>query len=538
MMKAFVVALLLVEGGHAGNLRGEEESDGYDVIVVGGGLTGSVVAAKLSEKLPHKRVLMLEAGKASQQVLGGTEVPGHRANGRWYSWPGTWNGLTRYDVPGNYGVLNCWHSGCDEQSWPKLQAYQCKILGGCGVMSGALGQIPRPGSFESWPEGWRHDNLKHYLYAAREMFHYTQIPSSDGVHHLNGTGVDIVRDAMAGAGLVDGDPMDARNGIMGYPYVSAKNGVRVSSTSELVPDALQRTNFGMRLEVHVTKILHDDHGNATAVMLEDGEVINLNADGRVVLTAGVWNTAQLLLESGVSNEQVGKGISDHTHHVASFHLRDRTGQQASSVSYSPPSLESINQYLGESFDAVAGSGPLSQFGPTFVAYIKDPTSPGAEDLDFDVEVWVQPAVTHNTNYGPVTQLVMGLVLMRPTCSTTDVIWDGDKLVRVNDSVHEGCDRDRQTVRYAEDFVTKAMAKVGYQGGFRQGDDMNHWAGSCKLGTCVDPNTLTVYGTRNVAVADASVLPAQVWAHPSLTLQAVALKAADMLAGQLRLASRS
>merc|ERR1712217_892224 len=109
---------------------------------------------------------------------------------------------------------------------------------------------------------------------------------------------------------------------------------------------------------------------------------------------------------------------------------------------------------------------------------------------------------------------------------------GDRIAMANNQIHEACERDQQTIKYAENLVTQQMAKVGYTGGFGHGDDMNHWAGSCKLGSCANPETLIVYGTSNIVVADASILPSQVWAHPSLTLQALALRASDILTSQV------
>jgi choline dehydrogenase-like flavoprotein len=53
------------------------------------------------------------------------------------------------------------------------------------------------------------------------------------------------------------------------------------------------------------------------------------------------------------------------------------------------------------------------------------------------------------------------------------------------------------------------------------------------GGVVSPE-LRVYGTRNVRVVDASVLPFQVCGHLTSTLYAVAEKAADMIKKQYRL----
>ena len=64
--------------------------------------------------------------------------------------------------------------------------------------------------------------------------------------------------------------------------------------------------------------------------------------------------------------------------------------------------------------------------------------------------------------------------------------------------------------------------------------INHYGGTAALGDDeggVDPTTLIVRGTQNVAVVDASLIPTIVTAHPIGTIMAIADRAGDMLAAR-------
>ena len=39
-----------------------EETDAFDYLIIGGGTAGCVVASRLAEYLPHKKILLVEAG--------------------------------------------------------------------------------------------------------------------------------------------------------------------------------------------------------------------------------------------------------------------------------------------------------------------------------------------------------------------------------------------------------------------------------------------------------------------------------------------
>jgi choline dehydrogenase-like flavoprotein len=64
--------------------------------------------------------------------------------------------------------------------------------------------------------------------------------------------------------------------------------------------------------------------------------------------------------------------------------------------------------------------------------------------------------------------------------------------------------------------------------------INHFGGTAALSAGpggVDPSTLIVRGTTNVAVVDASLIPTIVVGHPVGTIMAVADRAGDILAAR-------
>ena len=514
----------MLEGLASSTQRPEPPTSGdFDAIVIGGGLMGSVVAARLAEKMPGLRVALLEAGPASQASLGGKEPPAswERSQARWVHWGGELQ-ATRYDVPGNYEALQCWDRRCPE-SWGHLVPYfQCKVLGGCGVMNGALVQRPQAANMETWPDGWKMPDLAPYYVEAEGLFHITTTPSRDGKHYLDNTGADFVRTALHHAGFTESSDLTRRAGKLGIPAVTAKDGLRQSTTSQLLPKALRRENFELQLETEALEILHEA-GVAHGVRVRSAgqtKVLRLRPNGLVVVSAGALNTPRLLLQSGLSGEtQVGTGLSDHTMVSLIYQTQDRSALGANaSFQIQPPSSDALWQF------AETRSGPLAQFGPTLTAFLRDPSTPGSADA-YDVEMWVN-SISHPG------EIHVSLALMRPTCSRATAYLDGDAL-RLRGELYLGCNRDRQTMDFAIGRVDKWLERQGARRVDKSPPEaLNHFAGTCGLGRCVDPTSLKLRDTGNVAVADASILPDQVWGHPFMTLAAMSLKAADHLASSL------
>ncbi|KAF1781673.1 FAD/NAD(P)-binding domain [Phytophthora cactorum] len=306
------IVLRLLRPGAASTITPLILSEEYDAIVIGGGPAGSVVAKLLSDD-PWRRVLLIEAGNASQTQLGGKEAIPSSLNTK---------KLTPFDVP--FYWTNVANTPSLHWAYPDVNV--AKALGGCGIHNAMLYVRALPSDLERWKmKNWTWDKaLDIYMgiedfdgpnssYHSNRGFVRTSPPAME---------LDVSKefvDACVELGIpltADFNAPDGRYGV-GYYHFNTRDGVRESAAKAFLGPILDsktgestRKNFRLMLDTTVTKIGIDDDSVAEGVEVRYGngteQLIRLAKHGEVIVTAGAINTPKILMLSGLGNKDTLK----------------------------------------------------------------------------------------------------------------------------------------------------------------------------------------------------------------------------------------
>jgi choline dehydrogenase-like flavoprotein len=561
----------------------------YDAIIVGGGTSGAIVAAKLRQASGgRKRILVIEAGGATTASIGGTA---------WPSWlPAGRNDLTIFDVPGQYSQMAFMPLGMPYQLTETPFTYQGIGLGGNSMFNGMLFQTNPSQVFDrSWPAGWHWADMSPYFDRVRQKMPITNTPSADGVAQNTGP-ASIIHPLYAGAGWIEGDtsqPFDGP-GIYSRPYVVASSGKRAGPISgyfeEVDPGGKPVSNLEVIQYSKAEQINFTTGGEAMSVdftkrpgldqsQAGDRLTARLSRDGVLIMAAGALVTPRLLLLSGIGprgreaeifpgqsrpgfsidNSQVGVGLFDHVMTLVGYNYSGPVPYQSYNYGDYAGNGGDLQQYLN------GGNGPYAQYQPVSILNY---------ELESDIpniEIFLNPngAGTPGGAYFGPTSLSAFLMLLDPKArglvtldTKNNVNYPSIYLPDTTDGAADTALMTQAVFNMIQLFAKEPGLKIVFGPGSASHPNLNpnslsdiqqyvtgpapvdgvyfnrliinHYGGSVALSNGpggVDPASLILRGTSNVAIVDASLIPTIVPAHPVGTIMAVADRAGDILAAR-------
>jgi choline dehydrogenase len=260
-----------------------------EVLIVGGGSAGCVLASRLSED-PTRSVLLLEAGTAygvdgyPDDLLDAARVPANPE----HEWGFTARG----------GAAST-----------EIAAARAKALGGCSAHNATVAMRARPSDIRDWQrhglDDWTIDDV-YETYRAME-----NTPDGDDAYHGR-TGPFPVRqqkyddltpslrafiDATAAEGFSRVEDFNGPDpsGVGGYP-VNVIDGVRQNTGIVYLTDEVRnRPNLKISGNVLVDRVLFDGHRTIGIVTASGAEI----RTDEVILSAGAYGSPAILLRSGV-----------------------------------------------------------------------------------------------------------------------------------------------------------------------------------------------------------------------------------------------
>jgi 5-(hydroxymethyl)furfural/furfural oxidase len=274
----------------------------WDVVIVGGGSAGCVMAGRLSED-PACRVLLIEAGRDVKPGEEGAAIldmyPGRAAFDPANHWPRL---QARFEPVGH-----------NDPARPPARTYeQARLLGGGSSINGQVANRGTPDDYDEWAEagaaGWAwRDVLPYFIRLENDL-------GRDGPLHGKAGPIPIhriprekwpgfshaVEQALAGAGFADIDDQNGRFEDGYFPQTLSNDGTsRVSTAMGYLGTVVRkRPNLRIMAERQVRGLLLEGNTVRGVELQGDSGPERIEA-GTVVLSAGAIGSPALLLRAGI-----------------------------------------------------------------------------------------------------------------------------------------------------------------------------------------------------------------------------------------------
>ncbi len=511
----------------------------HDVVIVGAGTAGCVLASRLTEN-PDVSVLLIEAGPRSRKL----EI----------RIPAAFSKLYRTEV--DWGDSTTPQSALDGR---EIVFPRGRMLGGSAAMNAMMVLRGHRADYDSWAAngcpGWSWADVEPvFARSADGRFPLAELPerhvlAEAFVHAAQAVGIPFTEDLNA-----------EDNSGVGFVPVSQRRGRRFSVLDGYLGPARRRPNLTVVTEALVTRVLLES-GRAVGVAycLNGADEVEEEAlaDDQVILCAGAIGTPHLLQLSGIGPRALLEDVGIEVLHELPGVGRNLLDHLANGLLVSTKNVETLA--TAESLRnlarwAIRGRGPLTSNLGEAVAFVRTRPELPAPDLElllapvlFEEEGLKQP-----TEHG----LTLAAILLRPKSAGTVALRSADPRIPpaidpryLTDSGGEDIATLLQGLRLARRVLAQeplarfveselepgpeARSDDALRAHIRQlSQTLYHPAGTCRMGTdplaVVDP-TLRVLGIDGLRIADASVIPELPSGHTNWPTVMIAERAADFLA---------
>ncbi|KAJ4350390.1 uncharacterized protein N0V89_009011 [Didymosphaeria variabile] len=327
----------------------------YDYVIVGGGITGLVVANRLSEN-KNKTILVIEAGENIDTQ--GNTIP-YKANDIAAAAPLKWTGFTTQP---------------EAQLGDKTYNVNVgKVLGGGSVINGMVYDRGNAADYDAWEalgnEGWGWAGMEPYFIKGTtfqppsaevaEAFNITWDPDTYGngplsVSITDTQYADINEYWAAWKASGVSVPVDGNSGAVGPSWfgntMDKRTGRRAHARYAYYDPIVNRTNLHVMTKTTAQKIVWDKAQETMARGVEIQDANNKTsvvfAKKEVILAAGAVQTPKLLQISGVgprsvldaagvhvryANDGVGSNFQDHPYGTIVFNTTSKAFPNVNSL---------------------------------------------------------------------------------------------------------------------------------------------------------------------------------------------------------------
>lgn len=535
-------------------------TEAYDFIIVGGGSAGCVLANRLSASGEYQ-VCLIEAGPTDRNPL--IRMP--------------------------FGIAPLLRgSFCNWAFWSEPQTHlmdrrlyqpRGKVLGGSSAINGMVYTRGHPWDYDQWAaqgcDGWSFQELLPYFIRSESYqpsssevdakFHGRSGPLTISARRWdNPVSLAFVQAAQQAGHQANPDFNGAQQEGVGLFKVFQKEGERCSNARAYLDGIKHRSNLHIKTDSRVTRVILRDHRAVGVRVLHKGTTQDWHARREIILSAGAFQSPQLLMLSGVGPREelarhhipvlhelpgVGQNLQDHldvfvevsakSRAPVSLHWRElprllrgmlsywrrREGEFTSNAaeaggffkSHPDEPIPDLQWHLVPSANVKHGLNlaPLfKRYAYSVMIYDLRPLSRGHVGLQ-SADPMAPPLI--DPNYAAedrdIERLVRGIRETRRVLAQTALAPHHDVEIAPGPQLQSDAE--------LRDYVRRS-AEIAY-----------HPAGTCKMGRSSDPLAVVdsrtrVLGLQGLRVVDASIMPSLPGSNTNAPVTMLAEKAADLI----------